>query len=116
MNTLEWCYSYNAEEQRDELIMKIIYILLFLVFLTTGFILSILNSTPINVNYYYGWLEIPLSFALLTAFILGVFLGLFASVKQRLLLRYRMKTLKRNAKGNISKETSGIRANSLKSH
>ncbi len=92
--------------------MKLIYILLFLVFLTAGFILSILNSAPINVNYYYGWLEIPLSFALLTAFILGVFLGLFSSAKRRFLLRYRMRALKRNN----GKETLGLRAHSLKSN
>ncbi len=92
--------------------MKFIYILLFLVFLSAGFILSILNSAPINVNYYYGWLEIPLSFALLTALILGVFIGLFSSVKRSFLLRYQMRTLKRND----TKKTSGLRAHSLKRH
>jgi len=93
--------------------MKVLYMILFVVFLVLGFVLSILNSAPININYYYGWVELPLSFALLIAFIIGTALGVSTKVWSNLVLRQRNSSLSRRAK--ISeKEVSNIRTSPLK--
>jgi len=93
--------------------MKFLYLALFVVFLVLGFVLSILNSAPININYYYGWIEIPLSFALLIAFILGTVIGLSTKIWSNLVLKQRNSSLSKRAR--ISeKEVSNIRTSPLK--
>lgn len=77
--------------------MKFIYLLLFIIFLTLGFVLSVSNSAPININYYYGWLEIPLSFALLTTLVVGVMLGMSVGVLKNLKLRRKLSKLSKQA-------------------
>jgi uncharacterized integral membrane protein len=69
--------------------MRFIYLILFVVFLAIGFVLSILNSAPIKINYYYGWLEMPLSFALIGTFVIGLMSGLSFKVWSNLVLRRR---------------------------
>lgn len=88
--------------------MKFIYLLLFIVFLALGFVLSVSNSAPIKINYYYGWLEIPLSFALLTTLVIGVFLGLTVGVWKNLTLRRKISTLSREA-SITKKEVTNLR-------
>ncbi|MEW4982857.1 MAG: LapA family protein [Cycloclasticus sp.] len=88
--------------------MRFLYLLLFVVILVVGFVLSILNSAPIQINYYYGWLEMPLSFALLTAFILGTLIGLMAKVWSNLVLRQRYSALSKEA-AITKKEVSNLR-------
>jgi len=93
--------------------MKFLYLALFVVFLVLGFVLSILNSAPISINYYYGWVELPLTFALLAAFILGAVIGISTKVWSNLVLKQRNSSLSRRAK--ISeKEVSNIRTSPLK--
>lgn len=77
--------------------MKFIYLLLFIIFLTLGFVLSVSNSAPININYYYGWLEIPLSFALLTTLVVGVMLGMSVGVLKNFKLRRKLSKLSKQA-------------------
>jgi len=88
--------------------MRFIYLILFVAILVIGFVLSILNSAPININYYYGWLEIPLSFALLAALIIGILIGLSSKVWSNLVLRQRYAKLSKEA-GVIKKEVSNLR-------
>ncbi|ORU92593.1 MAG: hypothetical protein A6F72_05115 [Cycloclasticus sp. symbiont of Poecilosclerida sp. N] len=88
--------------------MKFIYLLLFVTILVVGFVLSILNSAPIKINYYYGWLEIPLSFALLGAFILGTLVGLSSKVWSTLVWRRRYSKLTKEA-AISKKEVSSLR-------
>jgi len=88
--------------------MKFLYVALFVVVMVVGFVLSILNSAPININYYYGWIEIPLSFALLIAFVLGTAIGISTKVWSNIVLRQRYSSLSKKAK--ISeKEVSSLR-------
>ena len=88
--------------------MKFIYLLLFIVFLALGFVLSVSNSAPININYYYGWLEMPLSFALLTTLVIGVLLGLTVGFFKNLTLRRKISTLSKQA-SIINKEVTNLR-------
>jgi uncharacterized integral membrane protein len=82
--------------------MRFIYLILFVVFLAIGFVLSILNSAPIKINYYYGWLEMPLSFALIGALVIGLLIGLSFKVWSNLVLRRRYSTLSKEA--SVTKE------------
>ncbi|PHS73470.1 MAG: hypothetical protein COB22_01910 [Cycloclasticus sp.] len=88
--------------------MRFIYLLLFIFFLAVGFVLSILNSSPIKINYYYGWLEMPLSFAILSVFILGLLIGLSSKTISNLVLRRRYSKLSKEAAVN-KKEVSNLR-------
>ncbi len=88
--------------------MKFIYLLVFVIVLVVGFVLSVLNSAPIKINYYYGWLEMPLSFALLSAFILGAVLGLSSKIWSNLMLRQRYSKLSKEA-AVTKKEVSSLR-------
>lgn len=94
--------------------MKYIYILCFLAFLAVGFVLAILNSAPIKINYYYGWLELPLSFAMLGVFIVGVALGTTSKIWGNLKLRRKCSKLARDA--SITKqEVKNLRTSPVKS-
>jgi len=88
--------------------MRFIYLILFVAILVIGFVLSILNSAPISINYYYGWLEVPLSFALLAVFILGVLIGLSSKIWSNLVLRRRYAKLSKEA-AVTKKEVSSLR-------
>ena len=88
--------------------MRFIYLLLFVFFLVLGFVLAILNSAPIKINYYYGWLELPLSFALLAVFVVGILIGLGSKVWSNFVLRRRYSTLSKQA-AVTKKEVSNLR-------
>jgi uncharacterized integral membrane protein len=88
--------------------MRLIYLLLFIVVLGIGFVLSILNSAPIKINYYYGWLELPLSFALIGAFIVGALMGLSSKIWSNLAWRHRYSKLTKEA-AISKKEVSSLR-------
>jgi uncharacterized integral membrane protein len=78
-------------------------------FLVVGFVLSILNSAPIKINYYYGWLEMPLSFALLAVFIVGALIGLSSKLWSSLVWRQKYSKLSKEA-ALSKKEVSSLRA------
>jgi len=88
--------------------MKFLYLTLFVLILVIGFVLAILNSAPININYYYGWIEIPLSFALLGAFIVGALMGLVSKAWSNWVLRQRYAKLSKQAEL-TKKEVSNLR-------
>lgn len=94
--------------------MKYLYLLFFVVFLAVGFVLAILNSAPVKVNYYFGWLEMPLSFVILGVLLIGILLGLFARAWGNLRLRRKCSRLTREA--NLAKqEVSNLRTLPAKS-
>ncbi|MBQ0724771.1 MAG: LapA family protein [Cycloclasticus sp.] len=88
--------------------MKFFYLLLFVIFIVIGFVLSILNSAPIKINYYYGWIELPLSFAILISFSIGVLLGLSAKFWNNYVLRRQYNRLAKEAEL-TKKEVSNLR-------
>lgn len=98
----------------DGRLMRFLYLLFFVVFLAVGFVLAILNSAPIKLNYYYGWLEMPLSFLILGVLLVGIFLGIFARTWGNLRLRRKCSRLTREA--TIAKqEVSNLRTLPVKS-
>jgi|TARA_R110002096_G_scaffold152824_2_gene316034 putative membrane protein len=77
--------------------MKFFYLLLFIILIVVGFVLSILNSAPIKVHYYYGWVELPLSFALLIAFVAGALIGLSTKLWNNQVLKRQYNRLAKEA-------------------
>lgn len=88
--------------------MRFFYLFLFVIFIIIGFVLAVLNSAPIKINYYYGWLELPLSFALLISFVVGAFLGLSAKLWKNHVLRRQYNRLAKDAEL-TKKEVSNLR-------
>ena len=60
--------------------LRLIYISLALVVIIFGVAFSVLNAESIQLNYYLGSIELPLSLVLVLAMILGAILGIFASL------------------------------------
>ena len=59
---------------------RIIYLSLSLIIIIFGVTFAVLNAENIQLNYYLGSVEIPLSLILVLAMILGAILGVFASL------------------------------------
>jgi len=78
--------------------VKFINVLFFILILVVGFVLALLNSAPVKVNYYYGLLEMPLSFVILASLIAGVLLGILVRFWGNLKLRHKCSKLNREAK------------------
>lgn len=60
--------------------LRLIYISLTLVVIIIGVAFSVLNAENIQLNYYLGSVELPLSLVLVVAMIIGAILGILASL------------------------------------
>lgn len=56
--------------------IKIISYLIFLLVILLGITFSIMNSAPVNIHYYFGSQDMPLSMIMAISFGSGLFLGL----------------------------------------
>jgi putative membrane protein len=78
--------------------MKIINFLLFLTVLAIGFIFTMLNSASVELNYYYGLIELPLALVAMAALLIGVLLGLFVEFGKHIRLKSELARAKRKLK------------------
>ena len=60
--------------------LRLIYLSLSLLVIILGVAFSVLNAESIQLNYYLGSVELPLSLVLVLAMIVGALLGIFASL------------------------------------
>lgn len=60
--------------------LRLIYLSLSLLVIILGVAFSVLNAENIQLNYYLGSIELPLSLVLVVAMIIGALLGIFASL------------------------------------
>jgi putative membrane protein len=74
--------------------MQIIHTLLTLLLVIIAIIFAIMNSENIILHYYFNSVTMPLSLALACAICLGSLLGIIASLKTILKLKYKQKHLK----------------------
>jgi lipopolysaccharide assembly protein A len=74
---------------------KIIGILLFFLVLVLGVSFSSLNSAPVEVNYYIGKIQLPLSVVVVCSFALGVLCALLITAQRALAQRLRLASLRR---------------------
>ena len=60
--------------------LRLVYISLALLVIIFGIVFAVLNAENIQLNYYLGSIELPLSLVLVLAMILGAILGILASL------------------------------------
>jgi putative membrane protein len=60
--------------------LRFIYIAFALLVIIFGIVFAVLNATDVQLNYYLGSIELPLSLVLVLAMIVGAILGILASL------------------------------------
>lgn len=60
--------------------LRFIYIAFALLVIIFGVVFAVLNATDVQLNYYLGSIELPLSLVLVLAMIVGALLGILASL------------------------------------
>lgn len=89
--------------------LKIIYIAVIVLLVITGLVFAVLNAEPVQFNYYFDSLSIPLSLSLLAAMIVGAILGVLASAG--VILRHKREVLRlRKAVDIAEKEVNNLRS------
>lgn len=74
-----------------------------------------LNAEPVNINYYLGKGQLPLSLLAILSFILGGLLGLFVAFSIYIKLKYANRRLQHRLKL-VEEELINLRALPLKDH
>lgn len=77
--------------------MKLVKLIIFLFFLIVGAAFAILNSEMVKLDYYFSFIELPLSIVLIAFMSLGALLGIFACSSLMLRLKHENNGLKRQA-------------------
>lgn len=94
--------------------MKRIIVLVFVLLVATvGISFTARNAQPVRVDYYVGVADFPLSLLLVGTLILGVLLGVTASIGMVLSSRREAQRLRRRVKAS-EQEVSNLRALPLK--
>ena len=92
---------------------KLIYSIGIFLLVLTGIVFAILNADPVQINYYFGQKQIPLSLALIVFLVLGAVLGVLASMT--VILRTKRETAKfRKAADMAEKEINNLRSIPIK--
>ena len=89
--------------------LKIIGIIFFILLLALGLSFSLLNATPVELNYYFGNVELPLAFALVLTLALGALLGLLGMLSVVFKLKRETMKLKKIIRAS-ERELSQLRA------
>lgn len=89
--------------------LKIIYIAVIVLLVITGLVFAVLNAEPVQFNYYFDSLSIPLSLSMLVAMIFGAILGVLASAG--VILRHKREIARlRKAVDVAEKEVNNLRS------
>ena len=92
---------------------KLIYTVLILAVILFGIIFAVLNADNVQLNYYFGSKQLPLSLAIVMSMVVGAILGVLASIKLILRTRREMSRL-RKASAMAEKEITNLRAIPIK--
>jgi len=60
--------------------LRLLYFLLALIVVILGVVFSVLNADTVQLHYYLGSIELPLSLVLILAMIIGALLGVLSSL------------------------------------
>ncbi len=60
--------------------LRLIYLSIILLVIILGVAFAVLNAESVQLNYYLGSIELPLSLVLVMAMTIGAILGIFASL------------------------------------
>lgn len=83
-------------------IKRIIFYIFLLLILLFGLSFAALNAQPVQINYYLGIGNVPLSLLLVYALGIGIFLGLLATIIPLLKLKRENRSLKKNLAAQLS--------------
>ncbi len=93
--------------------LRIFYLLVFLLLVVIGIAFAVLNAEAVEFNYYFSSREIPLSLILILAMFSGAVLGVLASTG--VIIRLKRETSKlRKAAELAEKEIINLRAIPIK--
>ncbi len=93
--------------------LRIFYLLLFLLLIVIGIAFSVLNAEVVKFNYYFSSSQIPLSLVLVLAIFTGAILGVLASTGMIISLK-REATKLRKSSAIAEKEIKNLRAIPIK--
>jgi uncharacterized integral membrane protein len=74
-----------------------------------------LNSTAVELNYYYGLIELPLALVVMTVLLVGVFLGLFVEFGKVLRLKGELSKVKRKL-AKSERELDNLQTSPVRKH
>ena len=92
---------------------KILYAIAIALIALLGVVFAILNAETVQLNYYFGTKETPLSLAIILSMLLGAILGLLASLGLILKSKREVSRFKRMAEM-AEKEVTNLRAIPIK--
>jgi putative membrane protein len=93
--------------------MRFIKLFIVILIMMLGAVFAVLNADPVEINYYFGSRDLPLSLILTIALGLGVLLGVLAGMGRVLGLKRELQSLKRRSQM-VSEEVNNLRALPLK--
>lgn len=93
--------------------MRFLKLIFILVIMIIGAALAVMNSEPVQLNYYFGSILLPLSVVLVGAIAAGALLGLLATLGGFFRLKKQNVELRRKAKL-VSQEVNNLRAIPIK--
>ena len=89
--------------------VRIVYLIIFLILVIFGIVFAVLNAEPVNLNYYFGSKEVALSLILVLAMIVGAILGVIASASMIISNRREVVKLRKSVEL-AEKEVANLRA------
>lgn len=89
--------------------MKLIYVGLWLVLIILGIVFAALNAEQVQLNYYFGNIQLPISLVMSIALLLGACLGVLACLGMIFRSRRDMAKLKKQIEA-TEKEVVNLRA------
>ena len=92
---------------------RIVTLIFTLLTILLGVVFALLNAEPVQVNYYFGATDMPLSLVIVIALALGAGLGVVASIGLLVRTRREIGRLRRNA-SLAEKEVMNLRTMPLK--
>ena len=93
--------------------MRFIKLLIFLFLITLGAAFAVKNAGSVNLDFYFGKSDLPLSLLLVGALSVGALLGVLAASGTLLRLKRENAVLRRKAKM-VSEEVKNLRTMPLK--
>ena len=91
-------------------VVGLIFILVVLIF---GLSFAVLNAESVQINYYFGMYQMPLSLILVIAFVIGALFGAVVNVGMILRLKRQIFRLRKEARF-TEKEVKNLRALPIK--
>ena len=95
--------------------MRLIRLILFLLVMLLGVALAVMNAELVNLNYYFGSRELPLSVLLVGAVFVGAILGIVAGLGGTMRVKRENANLRRQARL-ASEEVNNLRSLPIKDH